>query len=93
MDKTEKFWDRQAEEWDIGDDVIDIEGNRDYQMTLKYLDKDAEVLDYGCGGGVVAISIADKVKAIHATDVSAKMIEVAKENAARQACYSCASQL
>ena len=82
MNKTEKFWDKSAGGFTADEDALRIEGNRDYQITLKYLGKDAVVLDYGCGGGVVAINIADKVRAIHAIDVSPKMIEVARANAA-----------
>ena len=85
MDKTEKFWDRSASGFSADDDDFRIEGNKDFITTLRYLDKDAVVLDYGCGGGVVAINIAGKVKTVHAIDVSAKMVEVARSNAARRA--------
>lgn len=82
MDKTEKFWDKQAKGYTGQQHEVQLTENKDFITTLKYLDIDDIVLDYGCGGGIVSAGIADKVKEIHAIDVSSKMIEVAKSNAA-----------
>jgi methylase of polypeptide subunit release factors len=41
------------------------------------------VLEFGCGTGSTAIAHAPYVKRILATDVSAKMIEIARANAER----------
>ncbi|MFC1956118.1 class I SAM-dependent methyltransferase [Chloroflexota bacterium] len=52
--------------------------NKDFKTTLKYLNIDDTVLDYGCATGIISNAIADKVKEIHAIDISSKMIEMAK---------------
>ncbi len=82
MDKTEKFWDKQAKSYTNQQQRVQLTENKDFITTLKYLNIDDIVLDYGCGGGIVSAGIADKVKEIHAIDVSSKMIGVAKANAA-----------
>ena len=82
MDKLEKFWDKQAGSLTKKNHDIQLTENKDFVMTLKYLNIDDIVLDYGCGGGIVSIGIADKAKEIHAIDVSSKIIEIAKANAA-----------
>ena len=81
MDKSEKFWDKQAGSFTDQEQHIKLSENKDFITTVKYLNADDTVLDYGCGGGIVSIGIADKVKEVHAIDVSYKMIEVAKANA------------
>ena len=82
MDRLERFWDKQAGGYAKKENDIQITKNKDFITTLKYINTDDIVLDYGCGGGIVSISISDKVKEIHAIDVSVKMIETAKANAA-----------
>lgn len=64
--KPEKFWDKQA---------------KDFITTPKYLNIDDTVLDYGCATGIISNAISDKVKEIHAIDISSKMIEIAKTKA------------
>ena len=81
MDRTKKFWDKQAENYAKQQHEIHLTDNKDFVITLKYLNIDDIVLDYGCGAGIVSIGIANKVKEIHAIDVSSKMIEVAKAKA------------
>jgi ubiquinone biosynthesis O-methyltransferase len=81
MDKSEKFWDKQAENYAKQQQNIQLTDNRDFVNTLKYLNINDTVLDYGCGAGIVSNAIADKVKEIQAIDISSKMIEVAKRKA------------
>ena len=81
MDKSEKFWDKQAESYAEQQHDIKLTDNKDFAHTLKYLNADDMVLDYGCGAGIVSNAIADKVKEIHAIDISSKMIEVARRKA------------
>ena len=81
MDKTEKFWDKQAKDFADQEQHTRLEENKDYITTLKYLNINDTVLDYGCATGIISNAIADKVKEIHAIDISPKMIEVAKEKA------------
>lgn len=81
MDKSEKFWDRQAKDFAKQQQHIRLTDNKDFVSTLNYLNADDVVLDYGCGAGIVANGIADRVKEVHAIDISAKLIELAKSNA------------
>ncbi len=81
MDKSEKFWDKMANNYDY-------EEKKDEQIYLKIIDKTKKylktsdiVLDYGCGTGLISNEIADNVKVIHAIDISSKMIENAKGKA------------
>jgi len=78
MDKTEKFWDKQAKGFTDQEQHTRLEENKDYITTLKYLNINDTVLDYGCATGIISNAIADKVKEIHAIDISPKMIEMAK---------------
>lgn len=50
-------------------------------ITQQYLNKESEVLEFGCGTGGTAIIHAPFVKKIVATDISEKMIEIAKNKA------------
>jgi 2-polyprenyl-3-methyl-5-hydroxy-6-metoxy-1,4-benzoquinol methylase len=84
MDKSEKFWDRQAKGFAKQQQNIRLEDNKDFVNTLKYLNADNVVLDYGCGAGIVANGIADKVKEVHAIDVSSKLIEIGKRTASER---------
>jgi 2-polyprenyl-3-methyl-5-hydroxy-6-metoxy-1,4-benzoquinol methylase len=81
MDKSEKFWDRQAESFTDHGQGIQLAENKDFQSILKYLNSDATVLDYGCATGIISNAIADKAKEVHAIDISSKMIEIAKTRA------------
>ena len=50
-------------------------------VTREYLQPHMEVLEIGCGTGSTAITHAPYVKRIVATDISAKMIEIAQAKA------------
>ena len=79
--KSEKFWDKQAKDFIEHEQHTQLSKNKDYITTLKYLSIDDTVLDYGCATGIISNAIADKVKEIHAIDISSKMIEIANRKA------------
>ena len=81
MDKAEKFWDKQAGDFTDHEEHTQLSVNKDFITTLKYLNIDDTVLDYGCATGIISNAITDKVKEIHAIDISSKMIEIAKRKA------------
>ena len=68
MARSKKFWDRIAK--------------RKLAKTREYLHPDMEVLEIGCGTGSTAIAHAPYVRHIRATDLSDKMIAIAKDKAA-----------
>ena len=81
MNKSEKFWDRLANNFDKPSDKPDPEHIKSMENIGKHLKRDDVVLDYGCAKGRVSLDAADKVKEIHAIDISSKMISVAKARA------------
>jgi len=84
MDKSVKFWDKQAKGYTDQEQHTQLSENKDFITTLKYLNVDDTVLDYGCATGIISNAIADKVKEIHAIDISPKMIEIAKSRASER---------
>ena len=77
-----KFWDKVADGYarrPVPDEDI---YQRKLAMTRDYLRPDSRVLEYGCGTGSTAIAHAPYVADITATDLSARMLEIAGEKAA-----------
>jgi 2-polyprenyl-3-methyl-5-hydroxy-6-metoxy-1,4-benzoquinol methylase len=83
MEKSEKFWDRAAGDFTDPEQNTQLNENKDFITTLKYLETDDIVLDYGCATGIISNAIADKVKEVHAIDISSRMIEIAKIKAGK----------
>ncbi len=50
--------------------------------TQSYFTPDTEVFEFGCGSGTTAIAHAPHVRRIVATDLSANMLEIGREQAA-----------
>ncbi|MBT4519579.1 MAG: class I SAM-dependent methyltransferase [Halieaceae bacterium] len=50
-------------------------------ISQQYFDADSRVLEFGCGTGSTAIHHAPVVGHIHATDISSKMLAIAKTKA------------
>ena len=77
-----RFWDRIAEKYA----KKPVENEENYQRKLKgtqdYFRPDMEVLELGCGTGSTALVHAPHVHHIRATDISSKMIEIARGKAA-----------
>ena len=81
MTTTDRFWDRIADKYSrkpVPDEGIYQEKLR---ITREYLRPDSKVLEVGCGTGSTALEHAPRVKTVRATDVSARMIEIAKDKA------------
>jgi len=53
------------------------------EMTGRYLSPATELLEFGCGTGTTAVHHAPGVKHILAIDISANMLEIARERAAQ----------
>ena len=78
MNKTEKFWDRLAANFDgPSADSVPAE-NKTLELTRKYLTPNAIVLDYGCATGSTALQLAEHVRQVHGIDISSKMIAIAQ---------------
>ncbi|MEO1091048.1 MAG: methyltransferase domain-containing protein [Pseudomonadota bacterium] len=79
---TTRFWDRIADRYakkPIADEAA-------YQIKLEttraYLRPDMDVLEFGCGTGSTALLHAPFVKHLVATDLSPRMIDIARDKAA-----------
>ena len=79
-----EFWDKAADK-DSKKPVKDMENYRKtLDCTRRYLSASDEVLEVGCGTGNTALLLAPSVKQLTATDISSRMIEIAKEEAVTQ---------
>jgi len=81
MPESAKFWDRMANRYSKQPVADNAAYQKKLQMTRAYFQPDTEVLEFGCGTGTTAISHAPYVKHILATDISAKMIAIARKKA------------
>ncbi|MGI9341489.1 MAG: class I SAM-dependent methyltransferase [Gammaproteobacteria bacterium] len=81
MSRPAKFWDRIAERYAKRPIADEAAYERKLEITRKYLRPDMHVLEFGCGTGSTAILHAPHVERIHAIDISAKMLDIAKRRA------------
>jgi ubiquinone biosynthesis O-methyltransferase len=81
MKKSKEFWDRASKNYDKTEERFEYIHSKSRENTKKYLNGSNIVLDYGCGTGTTSCEIANRVKEIHAIDISSKMIEIAKRKA------------
>jgi len=84
MTESARFWDRIAKRYAKSAVADDESYQRKLQVTRAYLRPDMEVLEIGCGTGSTAIAHAPFVRHIRATDISSRMIEIARAKAAEQ---------
>ncbi len=84
MDQSVKFWDRIAKRYSKQPISDEATYQKKLEITREYLRPDMEVLEFGCGTGSTALLHAPHVKHILATDISSKMIEIARGKAAAQ---------
>ncbi|MCG8441882.1 MAG: class I SAM-dependent methyltransferase [Caulobacterales bacterium] len=76
-----RFWDRISEKY-AKQPVADPDAYRHkLDLTRRYLTPESIVLEFGCGTGSTAITLADAAKEIHATDISEKMLAIAADKA------------
>lgn len=78
MPTPAKFWDRIAKYYAKRPVADQASYEKKLDITRGYLRPGMEVLEIGCGTGSTALAHAPFVKHIHATDLSSKMIGIAR---------------
>lgn len=83
MTETHAFWDKIAERYarkPVPDEDV---YRRKLAITQSYFTPDMKVFEFGCGTGSTAIEHAPFVDQVHAIDVSAKMLKIARDKAVK----------
>ena len=81
MDRETKFWNKLADKYSR-QPVRDEAGyQKKLEVTREYFQPDMEVLEIGCGTGSTALAHAPYVRHVRATDLSTRMVEIAKDKA------------
>ncbi|MDJ0761158.1 MAG: class I SAM-dependent methyltransferase [Woeseiaceae bacterium] len=81
MSDTARFWDKVADRYSKKPISDEAAYQRKLEVTREYFRPDSKVLEFGCGTGSTAILHAPHVEHILATDISPRMIEIARERA------------
>ena len=81
MDRETAFWNKLADKYSQRPISDEVAYQKKLDATREYFRSDMEVLEIGCGTGSTAIAHAPFVKHIRATDLSPRMIEIAKDKA------------
>lgn len=74
MDKTQYFWDKQANKYDYSERQFESVFKKVITKTKTYLKTNDIVLDYGCATGTKTLELAESIKHIHGIDISSGMI-------------------
>ncbi len=82
MTDSAKFWDKIAARYSRQPIKDATSYERKLELTRKYLEPKAQVLEFGCGTGGTALLHAPHVAHVLAIDYSGAMIEIAKQRQA-----------
>jgi SAM-dependent methyltransferase len=81
IDRETAFWNKLADKYSRRPVADEAAYQKKLEVTRKYFQPDMEVLEIGCGTGSAAIAHAPFVGHIRATDLSTRMVEIAKDKA------------
>lgn len=81
MKNSKQFWDDKAENYIKKPIKDEAAYKKKLAITREYLSSNSQVLEFGCGSGGTAILHSPYVKNILATDLSSRMIEIARQKA------------
>jgi len=85
MNGNERDFDREAASWDQNPVRVKLAEDVANAMTQHVrLGPDMDVLDFGCGTGLLTLRLARRVKSITGVDSSQGMLEVLKSHADKQ---------
>ena len=78
---TTDFWDKRAPKYDESIRKHDPLYERTIQGATALLSESDVTLDFACASGEMSLDIAPHVRSVHGVDLSAKMIELARQKA------------
>ena len=81
MDRETAFWNKLADKYSRRPIADEAAYQKKLDATREYFQPDMDVLEIGCGTGSTAIAHAPYVAHILATDLSTRMVEIAKDKA------------
>jgi ubiquinone/menaquinone biosynthesis C-methylase UbiE len=81
MDRETAFWNKLADKYSRRPISDEATYRKKLDITRKYFRPDMDILEIGCGTGSTAIAHAPFVGHIRATDLSTRMVEIAKDKA------------
>ena len=84
MSTDPKFWDDVSSKYSSKPIPSEERYQRKLDISRKYLTRDSQVLEFGCGTGTTALKHANDVKHLTAYDFSPAMIAIANEKKALQ---------
>jgi 2-polyprenyl-3-methyl-5-hydroxy-6-metoxy-1,4-benzoquinol methylase len=95
MTKSERFWNKRAKKYDKKEKAEESTYGEYVEKIGNYLSINDNVLDFGCGTGLIGIGLSGNVKKIIAIDTSSSLIELAKNTAGEREIenieFSCSS--
>ena len=84
MNKTQKFWDKQAKRYDSSERQFEPVFKEVVAQTKTYLNASDHVLDFGCATGTKTLEFVDGIQHIHGLDISTEMINEAIKKKSEQ---------
>lgn len=84
VQSASRFWDRVSRNGSQSVGALGKTGWKTVESSLAWLPRDANVLDFGCGAGMISIELASRVGKIVGIDTSAGMVEQARLNVQRR---------
>ncbi len=79
------FWDKMAKAYDKSTEKHFHDANaKIISYTKHYCTKSKDILDLGCGTGIIILDLADAVNKITAVDASSEMIQIANQKKMEQ---------
>lgn len=84
LKENARFWDHRSQIFDEHVGTIYSQAYRKtIDGTMKYINKEARVLEFGCGTGITTLPIAAGAGSVTAVDTSPQMLKQAREKAER----------
>ena len=81
MDRETAFWNKLADKYSRQPVKDEAGYQKKLEVTREYFQPDMDVLEIGCGTGSTAIAHAPYVRHVRATDLSTRMVEIARDKA------------